>query len=391
MYGGATGGGKTSALLSAGLQFVDVPGYNGLLLRRTYPQLNMPESILHRAHEWLHGTDARWMAEHKRYEFPSGATLTFGYLQYDKDVYQYDGPAFQFIGFDELTSFTEWQYRFLFSRLRKLKGVDIPLRVRGATNPGGVGHVWVKDRFIKSRVTDRYFIPAKLEDNPFVDRPSYELSLAQLDPVTRIQRRFGDWDVTQEGARFKREWLIRFIDKLPGGKNYTFCRFWDLAATQGGGDFAVGTKVAIDYSEPEIYVCNVVRGQWGPHRMKEVVKATAEMDGRDVRVRMEQEPGSSGKTVVADYMQLLRGWDFKGIVSTGKKMVRWNPFAAQAEARNVVVLNGEWNEVWLEEICAVPNAENDDQADSVSGAFQSLMSEAPVFFGIESLGKKGQG
>ena len=167
LYGGAAGGGKSEWLLMAALQYVDVPGYAALLLRRTYPELAMPGAIMDRAHGWLRGTDARWNASEHTYTFPSGATLTFGYLQAADDQYRYQSAEFQFIGFDELTEFKEAQYRFLFSRLRRLAASDLPLRMRAATNPGGPGHEWVKQRFIiEGRALGRVFIPARLARQP---------------------------------------------------------------------------------------------------------------------------------------------------------------------------------------------------------------------------------
>src|SRR5260370_40490935 len=101
LYGGAAGGGKSDALLMAALQYVDVPSYSALLLRRTYADLALPGAILDRAHSWLNGTGATWNDRDKRWTFPSGATLTFGYLDAEKDKYRYASAEFQYIGFDE--------------------------------------------------------------------------------------------------------------------------------------------------------------------------------------------------------------------------------------------------------------------------------------------------
>jgi hypothetical protein len=109
-FGGAAGPGKTEALWMSALQFVGHPDYRALLLRRTFRQLNQSNSIMNRARQQLAGTDAVWNTADKRFTFPSGATITFGNLDSDDDVYQYDSSEFQFIGFDELTSFTERQY-----------------------------------------------------------------------------------------------------------------------------------------------------------------------------------------------------------------------------------------------------------------------------------------
>jgi hypothetical protein len=213
-YGGAGGGGKSDALLTAALRYVDVPGYSALLLRRTFADLALPGAIMARAKEWLAGTDADWNERDSRFTFPAGSTLSFGYLQTANDVYRYQGAEFQFIGFDELTQFRETDYRFLFSRLRKpAEGplAAVPLRMRSASNPGGRGHEWVRRRLVERRPAEpregeapdpydtperaarRVFIPARLRDNPSLDADAYEESLANLDPHERDRILAGDW------------------------------------------------------------------------------------------------------------------------------------------------------------------------------------------------------
>jgi hypothetical protein len=199
MYGGAAGGGKSDALLMAALQYVDQPKYNALLLRRTFRDLNQPEAIMARAHEWLRNTPAVWNAQDKRYTFPRGATLTFGYLDTENDKDQYASAEFQYIGFDELTQFPEKWYTWLFSRLRKTKENPIPLRMRSGTNPGGIGHVWVKERFVDGINRQGTFFPAFLTDNPHIDQEGYLASLEKLDANTRAQLKDGIWILDSSG------------------------------------------------------------------------------------------------------------------------------------------------------------------------------------------------
>jgi hypothetical protein len=132
LYGGAAGGGKSDALLMAALQYINVPGYSALLLRRSYTDLSLPGALMDRAKAWLLPSGARWRDGLKTWEFPSGASITFGYLEKPGDEYRYQSTEFQFVGFDELTQFTEAQYRYLFSRLRRPYAVDVPLRMRSA-------------------------------------------------------------------------------------------------------------------------------------------------------------------------------------------------------------------------------------------------------------------
>jgi predicted phage terminase large subunit-like protein len=386
LYGGAARGGKTSCLLMGALQYVHRPGYRALLLRRTYGQLNMPDSVLTRAHQWLRGTDARWSAQHYRYEFPSGAVLQFGYLQHFNDVYQYDGAQFHYIAFDELTQFLEEQYRFLFSRLSRPEGDSIPLRMRAATNPGGVGHEWVKARFVTARDPSRFYLPAKLEDNPFVDQDAYRAALSMLDPVTRLQREYGDWDAVRSGTVFKREWFQSTLKPEEAPKRRL--RFWDLAATtpkQGRDpDYTVGTLLALG-RDNTVTVEDVIRGRYGPHSVSQVVIQTALRDGRQVAVRIEQEPGAAGKLFISELARQLLGYDVRPVNASGPKMLRWAPFASHAQKGLVRVVQGPWVSDWLDELCAVPDSAHDDQADSAAGAFNCLAGESGPAYGVSFL------
>jgi hypothetical protein len=221
-YGGSAGGGKTVATLLAAAQYLDVPGYAALLLRENFADLDQPKAWIPLSKSWWMGK-ADWNATSHRWTFPSGATVTFGHLNRDDAVYQYDTASYQFIAIDELTQHTEWRYRFLFGRIRRPKTgplSEVPLRMRSASNPGNRGHGWVRKRFIdpKTREPGAVFVPAKLDDNAGnMDVESYRRdSLAKLDPLTRRQREDGDWDAV-EGSKFKSEglrWYTRRGDYL---------------------------------------------------------------------------------------------------------------------------------------------------------------------------------
>lgn len=193
LYGGAAGGGKSSCLLMAALQYVHIPGYSALILRRTYADLALPGAIMDRAREWLTSSDASWSDKLKQWRFPSGAVLQFGYLETADDRYRYQGSELHFCAFDELTQFGEVEYTYLLSRLRRAKGSNIPVRMRAASNPGGRGHKWVHERFVLSNDPERRFVPALVDDNPFVDSEEYRKALDKLDSTTRMQLLDGLW------------------------------------------------------------------------------------------------------------------------------------------------------------------------------------------------------
>lgn len=214
LYGGAAGGGKSDALLMAALKYVHIPDYSAILFRRTFTDLALPGAIMDRSHEWLSSTDAHWQGEIKTWRFPSGATLAFGYLDGPRDHMRYKSTEFQFVGFDEVTEFWEQQYTYLFSRLRRRREIAVPLRMRCASNPGDIGHDWVKRRFI-DEPEGRVFVPATLEDNEFIDRDAYDTALSQLDPVTYAQLRRGEWVRDTSGLVYGAFTDANVVDSLP--------------------------------------------------------------------------------------------------------------------------------------------------------------------------------
>jgi predicted phage terminase large subunit-like protein len=375
-YGGAAGGGKSDALLMAALQYADVPGYAALLLRRSFADLALPGALMDRARAWLAGTDARWSHDEKTWHFPAGGSLTFGYLEKPTDVYRYQSAEFQFIGFDELTQFSEWQYRYMFSRLRRLASAAVPLRARGASNPGNVGHDWVKLRFVSPRSKERPWVPAKLEDNPHIDRAEYEATLAELDPFTRAQLLAGDWSARASGSKFKREWF-EIVEAAPAQAQRV--RYWDLAATAPkpgtDPDWTAGARVSVT-RDGIWYVEDMRRLRASSLSVEQAVRQAAELDGRGVPIWIEQEPGASGKNTIDHYIRnVLRGRTVRGDRPTGPKDVRANPVSSQAEAGNVKLVRGPWVPALLDELEAFgPDCAHDDQVDAISGAFGKLTS-----------------
>ncbi len=278
LYGGAAGGGKSDALGMAALAHVDVPGYSAILFRRTYSDLALPGAIMDRIHEWLGGSAARWNDRDKRWTFPSGATLVFGYLDGPRDHFRYQSSEFQFIGFDEVTQFEERQYRYLFSRLRRTAEVSVPLRMRSATNPGGIGHEWVKRRFL-DEPQDRVFVPAKLDDNPHLDAEQYEVALAQLDPITRKQLRDGLWIQDTSGLvyySFSEKNLGRALPQLRDRETWTRVLGMDFGVT----DPTAFVELAFTEHDQTVYVTR--SGQWPD---------LAPSDASDIAKQWEKDAG----------------------------------------------------------------------------------------------------
>jgi predicted phage terminase large subunit-like protein len=371
LYGGQAGGGKSEAILMAGLQWVEDPDYSGLILRRTYKDLALPGALMDRAHEWLQTTDAHWNGTDKTWEFPTGSTLSFGYLAHENDKYQYQSSEFQFIAFDELTQFTESQYLYLFSRLRRKEGCQIPLRIRSGSNPGGIGHEWVKDRFITNN--DLPFIPASYKENPYLDQTEYEKSLDKLDWITREQLKHGNWDVNPQGGLFKREWF-NVTDNTP--QLVRRVRAWDLAATIPAPgkdpDYTVGILLGLD-KDNTVYILDVRRVRDTPLNVEKLITQTALLDGKETMIRMEQEGGATGKFVIDDFTRKLAGYNFKGEPAKRDKRERAKPVSSYAEAGNIHILNKTWTTTLLDELEAFQTEGiHDDQVDAMSLAFNNI-------------------
>ena len=146
LYGGAAGGGKSEALVMEALRQVHIPHYRALILRKTYPELSelIGKSLSYYPRVFPR---AKFNETRHRWTFPSGATVEFGAMHRTQDKLKYQGRAWDYIAFDELTHFTWEEYSYLFSRNRP-NGPGTRVYMRATANPGGIGHGWVKERFI---------------------------------------------------------------------------------------------------------------------------------------------------------------------------------------------------------------------------------------------------
>ena len=216
LYGGAAGGGKSDALVIEALRQAHIPHYKGLILRKTFPQL---AELIDKTLNYYPRAfpKCRYNSTNHTWTFPSGAKIRFGSMQHSKDRVQYQGQAYDFIAFDELTHFTWEEYSYMFSRNRP-NGPGTRVYIRSTANPGGIGHGWVKERFITaapamqpireeitwrepdgtqhSREQARIFVPSSVFDNPALlqNDPDYVQRLAAMPEAERRALLYGDWD-----------------------------------------------------------------------------------------------------------------------------------------------------------------------------------------------------
>ena len=220
MFGGQAGGGKSEALLWEAYQIcLEVPGAIVAVFRRTYPELE--ESLIRRSLNKFPPGWGKYNVSRKEWRFPNKSVLEFRHCEKEKDVYDYQSAEWQHLFIDELTHFTEFQYEYLKSRVRA--GDPTRRGVKCASNPGNIGHAWVKRRFITGKKPDvvyetpidvdlawrlgidlatvkpssSIFIPARLRDNPYMmdNDPQYAIRLMGLPAAERRALLEGDWDI----------------------------------------------------------------------------------------------------------------------------------------------------------------------------------------------------
>jgi hypothetical protein len=222
LYGGAAGGGKSYAMLVDPLRFAHRAAHRALILRRSMPELR---ELIDKSRELYPKAfpGCKYKEVEKLWNFPSGAKIEFGFLERDADVYRYQGQAYSWIGFDEIThQATEFSWNYLASRLRTTDPEIIPY-MRCTANPGGVGAHWVKKRYIDPSPPNesfkgfdgltRKFIPARLEDNPYLANDGrYEQMLKALPPTQRRQLLEGDWEVAEGAAFTEFDRFVHIVD-----------------------------------------------------------------------------------------------------------------------------------------------------------------------------------
>lgn len=413
LYGGAAGGGKSESLLVAPLRWIGEQHFRALLMRRTIPELDQSNGLIDRSRLIYMALGGVYQSQRKRWRFPSGAEIRFDSCEHEENRYKYASAEFQFVGFDELTTFTEKIYTYLISRMRSAHG--LPVRLRAGTNPGGPGHRWVMKRFApwlyeRGKNLDEYrgpyakpeqvkwfkgaelvskgtpgassraFFPAQLEDNPALIDSGYSDRLEAMNELDFQRLRKGNWLARPAPGMFYRRSWFRWLDVEPS-QVIARCRAWDLAATEDGGDWTVGMRGSLT-REGLFVLEDVVRDQVGPGELAEFVETTADLDANDygkgrVTQLIPQDPGQAGKKEAADFVRRMAGHDVKTNRPTGSKQVRARPASAQARGKNIAIVRAPWNSVLVDELEQFPEGTYDDQVDTLSDLIAELATHMP--------------
>lgn len=271
LFGGAAGGGKSYGQLTDALLYaLKYPKSKQILFRSTFADLE--KSLIRVSLEFYPKTIATYNSSKHTWKFKNGSIIDFGYIQYENDVYQYQSAEYDVIRFDELTHFTEYMYTYMISRCRGAN--PYPKRIKSSTNPGGVGHTWVKERFIDigepntmhkvqletGEYVTRIFIPSLVQDNKFMLSydPDYIKRLDNLPEKERKALKYGDWDI-YDGMFFP-----EFKRRLHVIEPFEIPEHWNryIALDYGLDMFAV-IFIAVDekgkgYIYNEIYKSNLI-------------------------------------------------------------------------------------------------------------------------------------
>ena len=416
LYGGAAGGGKSDALVAGALRYVHRPKYCGIIFRRHFPDLE--RTLVPRTLALYPHAGGTYRAGDHTWVFPSGARILLAHLKDDAAALAHKSAEYQFIAFDELTSFTRYQYTFLLSRGRTTDP-EIPIRIRAGTNPGDIGHDWVRARWAPwldtrpeytglraasgqvlhylpggddkgdtyvpagtPKALTRAFFPAFATDNPdlMVNDPGYVDRLDALDRVAREQMKHGDWAVKPgKGEYFQRGWWKYLDSAPPRSARRRAVRSWDLAATVDG-DWTVGAlQLDTPTLETPFVIEDVVRFRGTPHTVHAKLLATAESDGHEVEIILPIDPGQAGLDQAESFKRLLRGYILKFVRPTGDKTLRARPHSSAVENGLVALVRGPWNGVWVEEHQDFPTkGVPDDCIDSGSQGFNELAGVVPA-------------
>lgn len=429
IYGGSAGSGKSWAILLEPLRHVTTnKEFAAVCFRRNTTQIRNPGGLWDESAKVYPTVGSTPVSHLLEWRWPSGGKVKFAHLEHDSTVNEWQGSQIPLIMFDELCHFSKNQFFYMLSRNRSMCGVR-PY-VRATCNPDADSWVaefiswWIDQEtgypieerggklrwFIrlgdtiiwgdsKAELIEKYgkphlsatdpdqvrpksvtFIPAKLSDNKALLKvdPDYKANLEALSLVERERLLHGNWKIRPAAGLYFRRSDAAIIRARPTNI-VSLVRKWDLAATEPAEtnpdpDWTAGVLMA-KLTSGRYAILDVIRVRVRANKVRELVKRTAENDGKAVRVGISQDPGQAGKEQATSYAAMLAGYTVVIVNESGagNKVTKAEPLAAQWQANNVDVLEGPWNEDFFTELEAFPSPKtHDDQVDGASGAFSLL-------------------
>lgn len=427
IYGGAAGGGKTYALLLECLRHVDNAHFEAVIFRQSRPQILAAGGLLATSLDIYPYLGATYvLTPNVQWRFRSGAKVTFMHMFYEKEKYNFQGTQIPLLMFDELTHFSETQFFYLLSRNRSACGVK-PY-VRATCNPDTDSWVaefiawWIDQRTgyaIPERAGKlRYFyrsegkliwagsraelakecsgipgfkpdlcksvtfIPSSVYDNKklLAIDPGYLANLHGLPLVEKERLLRGNWKIRPAAGLYFRRGQTRIVKDIPD-RIAVICRAWDLAATEitpenKSPDRTAGCLMA-RLQNGQYIIIDMKHAAISASKVRELVRNTATTDKamfRQTRISIPQDPGQAGKEQAQSYQRELAGFSVTITPVASNKILRAEPFAAQWQVGNVLLLEGDWNDELLDELEGFPDAAHDDQVDACSDAFAMVAS-----------------
>jgi len=446
IYGGGAGSGKSWALLRKALINIDNPNYGAVIFRRTSPEITTEGGLWDESKRLFHLIPGAFPREGKLdWKFPSGAAISFGHAQHEKDVEnKFPGAQIAYIGFDELNKFTEKQFWFLFSRNRSTCGVKP--RIDATCNPDADSWVaklidwWIcptsgypipersgvlryfyrlnnvihwgdsaEELMLKfpdlAKVAppkSLTFISATLDDNKILltQNPDYKANLLSLLNVDMERLLKGNWKIKwSAGLVFNRAWF-QIIDQEDLPTDLTgaqFLRFWDLASTakevaSSSSCFSASQKwmkVKNKFTgESEYYILDVYWEQLGAEEGDNQIVTMAVADGKKVKQRWELEGGSASRrheqSLIKAIKKALSECSCKGVQPLGDKLTRAKPWAMDARAGKIKILRAWWNEDFLSALDSFDGSRKTPPINDITDAgsgAHSCLSQNLVFGG----------
>ncbi len=444
IYGGAAGSGKSWAILLEPLRHVTRNSqFSAVCFRRNTTQIRNPGGLWDESTKVYPLVGSTPVSHLLEWRWPKGGKVKFSHLEHDSTVNEWQGSQIPLIMFDELCHFSKNQFFYMLSRNRSMCGVR-PY-VRATCNPDADSWVaefiswWIDQQsgypiperggkvrwFIRvsdtilwgdsrEELIQQYgkpdlpadhedqvrpqsvtFIPAKLSDNKALlsADPDYKANLEALSLVERERLLHGNWKIRPAAGLYFRRSDVTKIRVRPTNI-VSLVRKWDLAATEPSEtnpdpDWTVGVLMA-KLTSGRFAILDVIRVRQRAHLVRELVKRTAENDGKAVRVGISKDPGQAGKEQATSYAAMLSGFTVVIVNESGSgdKVTKAEPFAAQWQAGNVDVLEAPWDDDFFTELEAFPTAKvHDDQVDGAAGAFSLLntrTSAAPATGGVRT-------
>ncbi|MCD8397556.1 MAG: phage terminase large subunit [Lachnospiraceae bacterium] len=430
VYGGAAGGGKSYGLLLSFLRYKNVKGFGSTIFRRNYNQIFAQGGLWDEAGEVYGGikgarpriSDGSWIFDDR--DGNALSKVKFAHIERDDELANWQGSQICFLGFDELTHFSEKQFFYMLSRNRSTCGVK-PF-VRATCNPDSDSWVakfiewWIdqdtgypipersgKIRWMyresdqihwanrKEELWEKFnlvseadreapksvtFIMSSVEDNQELLRVNrgYLANLKALPTVERERLLYGNWKIRPSAGLFFRRSQVTMVSAVPNDIQM-WCRAWDIAASEedknGDPDYTAGVLMGLR-KDRTIIVLDVINQRIKAGEVEKLIYNTSVVDrhqyGFRYKIRIPQDPGAAGKIVADTYVKKLMGFSVRALPISGSKELRANPFATQWQNGNVQVLVADWNDMYFTQLESFPESKHDDMVDASSDAFVEL-------------------